>query len=289
MAPTNWPAWVKTFNVDEMLHIRRLAVDIVDHELEAELHPFLQTVLEWASLRTSIPGPNGYRLRTIAQFIMTIPPDAFDAPEPTERQTRATSQAHGVVHGSLSSISASTMTASSGPSVISNPQQRAKDRRRTPDYATLLSPHDPAKPHPRLLFVHELKRYEERVFQEVQEGSKKSPYEVILESSFRDMEEQIAEQAELALWTFRDLRVVYVMCHVGVHFKVVRFGRKNSKSAGRRARGGVTALYKSKVYMLLNEDCTDFSGDFKIWWTIVKHGQVGDLGARTSSTPGNAN
>ena len=66
-----------------MVYIRRLIADILDHELEAELHPFLQSVLEWACLRTSKAGIYGFRIKSIAQLPVAIPRDINDAPAPT--------------------------------------------------------------------------------------------------------------------------------------------------------------------------------------------------------------
>ena len=78
-----WPTSVTSVHREEMVYIRRLMAEILDHELEAELHPFLQSVLEWACLRTSKAGIHGFRIKSIAQLPVAVPTDINEAPAPT--------------------------------------------------------------------------------------------------------------------------------------------------------------------------------------------------------------
>ncbi|KAH9917509.1 uncharacterized protein B0H18DRAFT_1107254 [Fomitopsis serialis] len=280
MSPTNWPRSVETKHDQEMTHIRRLGAELLDHELEAHHHPFLQSSLDWAGLRTSANGPSGYRIKSVAQFLMSIPPDAFDVPDITDRRTRSMAPVVGLGYESISGFSAaSTQSAISthASAATTGTERRDRDRRRTPDYATLLTPNDPSKPWQRLLFIHELKPYGDR-FQRPGEPTRLvDPAD--LDMAFSDMRAQVSEQAQLALWTFKEHTFVYVMCHIGIHFMVIKYGRKKAHR-GAPSGSAVTALYKSKVYMLLNEEHTDFSIEFKRWWTTAKNSACGGLQLR---------
>ncbi|TFY59175.1 hypothetical protein EVJ58_g5941 [Rhodofomes roseus] len=281
MSLKRWPASVETMHTEEMEHIRRLADDIKDHELEADLHPFLQTVLDWASLRTSIRGSSGYRIKSIAQYMMTIPPDAYDPAEPTDRKTRAMARDAPVAHEELEfppNLSSMTIqsAADTSASAITAEQKRENDRRRTPDYATLLTPNLAAKAKPRLLFVHELKRWASD--EPTTRKTRQAKGQDALTLQFMRMETQTSEQAELALWTFNDLKEVHVMCHIGPYFRVIRYARPSPGPARKKDKNVVVVpLYKSKVSTILNKEWTDYSDDFKRWWTNVKKELIADL------------
>jgi len=204
MSPTNWPKSVEAKHEHEMPHIRRLAAELLDHDFEADHHPFLQSFLDWAGLRTSANGPSGYRVKSVAQFLMSIPPDASDVPEPTERQTRSTAPAGGLGYESISNFSAASVQSavSTTASAAIRTQPRDRDRRRTPDYATLLTQNDLSKPWQWLLFIHKLKPY-------VNQFQRPDEPRVLAQGNELDlistkMEVQVSEQAELALWTFKE-------------------------------------------------------------------------------------
>ena len=77
------------------------------------------------------------------------------------------------------------------------------------------------------MFVHELKRYKPSVTNP--SGGKKSKslfYE--LDTSFLEMEGQTLEQAQFMLYNHQDLEEVYVMCHIGIHFRVLKYERRST-------------------------------------------------------------
>ena len=183
-----------------------------------------------------------------------------------------------VVHRSLAAVdSASARFTNSTASV---PARRARDPLRTPDYTTYLTPRDPRKAHQRLMFVHELKRYKNSV---TNPGARSKPrslqYE--LDSTFMDMESQTLDQAQFMLYNHQDLEEVYVMCHVGIHFRVLKYERHATPAY----EVGQTVMHptqiptlRSKVFTVVNNRCTDFGRDFKRWWTTVKNARSQDLG-----------
>lgn len=69
----NWPDFVTLNNAEEMQEIKHLLPTMT---LKQNC-TLMQSFLDWASCRTSVSGSNGYRIKTHAQLMLTIAPDAF--------------------------------------------------------------------------------------------------------------------------------------------------------------------------------------------------------------------
>lgn len=172
---------------------------------------------------------------------------------------------HSLPEVSIESESASALLANA--SVNAAPVRRARDIYRTPDYTTFLHPNDPSRSDQRLLFVHELKRDVE----DLPRADTLQKFE--LEVAFDNMAKQTLEQAQLALYNHKYLQSVFIMCHVGGRIRLLKYDRDATPPFGAKVEQPETIpVYKSKVRLLLNKNCTDFSSDFKRWWTTVKHG-----------------
>ena len=159
-------------------------------------------------------------------------------------------------------------------SVTVPPEQREQDRYRTPDYTTLLYPNEPDRGE-RLMFIHELKRGKDMARIASNPEAR----------AFDDLAQQTLEQAQLALLNHHYLPSVFIMCHVGGYVRLLKYNRSSTPQFGEVVdHPRAVPVYKSKVCMLLNTDATDFSSEFKKWWTTIKNKVSQDLDAPMTAT-----
>lgn len=176
-------------------------------------------------------------------------------------------------HSSLSAAHTQKQSSASAAN-----ESRERDTHRTPDYVTLLTLNDPSKAHDRLMCIHELKRYSPNMLTPARTTGAFHPRPDEVHIIFQEMEDQTAEQAQIALYKFQRAKVVYVMCHAGKYFRVLKYRRKKErKRNGKKLFGRVTAPWRSEVNTIMNEEQTDFSIAFKRWWTIMKNAVIEDL------------
>lgn len=198
---------------------------------------------------------------------------SHDVPISVDRRLRSMTRGSKLVHRSLSMTSykssglAATLTASATST------GRVRDARRTPDYVTLLTRNDPSQAHERIMCVHELKRYK---LEDDHTGARtrlrlRNPSLDQIEIALTKMERQTGEQAQVAPYKFKHAKAIYVMCHIGMYFRVLRYVRKVSKPKPNEGQfGRVLLRYRSDIKDILNKDQTDFSTSFKRWWTRLR-------------------
>ncbi|KAH9917515.1 uncharacterized protein B0H18DRAFT_1034437 [Fomitopsis serialis] len=155
-------------------------------------------------------------------------------------------------------------------------QRRARDPRRTPDFTTRMTFFDPHPGYDRPLFLHECKRV-------AIEGKKdKGPdgYHA-LEIAFENMVNQTLQQAQFAFHEYPAETEIHIMCHVGLHFRVLKYDVDHTPKFGDplpvNQSFSSVPVYTSPIWTVLNAENTDFHTQFKILWTKVKHSKEGTL------------
>ncbi|KAI0933271.1 hypothetical protein AcV7_004788 [Taiwanofungus camphoratus] len=89
------------------------------------------------------------------------------------------------------------------------------------------------------------------------------------------MMKQIVEQVQLAFEEFRNQKIIYVMCIVGIHFNVIKFHRDRTPGFGEYTNKLFTEIpiSESSVEKVFKDDMSDLTAKFKSYWTRIKNFQ----------------